>query len=78
MRIPRDVGGEELTKLLERLGYEVVRQTGSHIRLSMHGRHNLTIPRHRELRVGTVSGIIGDVAEHLHTSKADVLDVLWG
>ena len=34
MKIPRDVGGEELAKLLKNYGYQVTRQTGSHIRLT--------------------------------------------
>lgn len=34
MRIPRDVGGDDLAKLLTRYGYEVTRQTGSHLRLT--------------------------------------------
>ena len=34
MKIPRDVGGEELAKLLKKYEYKVARQTGSHIRLT--------------------------------------------
>ena len=34
MRIPRDLGGEELAHRPEKLGYHVTRQTGSHLRLS--------------------------------------------
>jgi predicted RNA binding protein YcfA (HicA-like mRNA interferase family) len=34
MRIPRDLSGADLVKRLSRLGYEVTRQTGSHIRLT--------------------------------------------
>ena len=33
MKIPRDLTGLELIKLLQPFGYEVVRQTGSHIRI---------------------------------------------
>lgn len=33
MKLPRHVGGEDLIKLLAKFGYEVVRQTGSHVRL---------------------------------------------
>lgn len=29
MKLPRDIGGEELSRLLGRLGYEVTRQAGS-------------------------------------------------
>ena len=40
MRLPRDVSGEELARSLERLGYIVTRQTGSHIRLTREGEHH--------------------------------------
>ena len=31
MKIPRGIGGEDLAKLLKKYGYEITRQTGSHI-----------------------------------------------
>jgi predicted RNA binding protein YcfA (HicA-like mRNA interferase family) len=34
MRLPRDIPGTELAKLLRSLGYEATRQTGSHLRLT--------------------------------------------
>ncbi len=46
MKLPRDLNGEELAKLLEKFGYRVVRQTGSHMRL-VKGEHRITIPKHR-------------------------------
>lgn len=33
MKLPRDIGGKDLIKLLAKFGYNVVRQTGSHARL---------------------------------------------
>ena len=78
MRLPRDVSGEELSRLLSRLGYEVVRQSGSHIRLSRGGEHQITIPRHRDLKVGTISGIIKDLADHLEMSRDEIVSSLWG
>jgi predicted RNA binding protein YcfA (HicA-like mRNA interferase family) len=46
MRLPRDLDGEELAVLLRRYGYEVTRQTGSHMRLTttQGGEHHITIP----------------------------------
>ncbi|MEK7699098.1 MAG: type II toxin-antitoxin system HicA family toxin [Planctomycetota bacterium] len=72
MKIPRDVGGEELIKLLARFGYSITRQTGSHIRLtsSMRGtEHHITIPRHNPLKVGTLNGILKDVASYLEIDR---------
>ena len=46
MKLPRHIGGEDLIKLLAKFGYEVVRQTGSHVRLkseSMGKAHFITI-----------------------------------
>lgn len=34
MKLPRDLTGLELAKALKALGYEITRQTGSHIRLT--------------------------------------------
>ena len=34
MRLPRDLSGQELARALRRLGYEVTRQRGSHIRVT--------------------------------------------
>ena len=67
MKLPRDLGGEDLANLLRRYGYEVTRQTGSHMRLTtlQAGEHHITIPRHKPLRVGTLSSILKDVAQHL-------------
>jgi len=34
MKLPRDIGGKELADLLSTYGYEITRQTGSHLRLT--------------------------------------------
>jgi predicted RNA binding protein YcfA (HicA-like mRNA interferase family) len=67
MRLPRDLGGAELAAALGRLGYVITRQKGSHIRLTTQhgGEHHVTIPLHRPLRIGTVAGILKEVADHL-------------
>ena len=80
MRLPRDLGGEELAVLLGRYGYVVTRQTGSHLRLTtaQEGEHHVTIPRHRSLRVGTLSAILRDVAEHLGIPRRTLMETLFG
>jgi len=79
MKLPRDISGQSLAKKLSRFGYEITRQTGSHIRLStiQKGEHHTTIPDHKELKVGTLSGIIADVAQHLEMSKDQVIKNLF-
>lgn len=55
------VSGERLIKALRQEGWEVVRQRGSHVRLKKPGRrHALVVPLHRELRRGTLAGILRD------------------
>jgi len=47
MKLPRNVGGDELARYLTRIGYERVHQTGSHVRIRaiIDGRpHTITIP----------------------------------
>ena len=80
MRLPRDVGGEELAQLLGRYGYEVTRQTGSHMRLTTTegGEHHVTIPCHRSLRVGTLSAILRDVGDHLGMTRQKLVETLFG
>ncbi len=79
MRIPRDVGGDELAKLLKQYGYEVTRQVGSHMRLTTKqaGEHHVTIPQHKPLRIGTLNSILRDVAEHLQISRDELAESLF-
>jgi len=79
MRIPRDVSGDELARLLKRYGYEVTRQVGSHMRLTTEreGEHHITIPQHKALRVGTLNNILRDVAEHLKLSRDELIESLF-
>ena len=72
MRLPRSLSGTELAILLRRHGYEITRQTGSHLRLtsrSMGREHHVTIPRHAALKVGTPSGILNDIAQYLEFER---------
>jgi len=80
MKVPRDIRDEHLAKLLGNYGYVVTRQTGSHIRLtrSAEEKHNITIPKHENLKIGTLNSIIKDVGENLGKSKEEFLVELWG
>ena len=80
MKLPRDVSGEQLVKKLERLGYRVTRQTGGHIRLTcdVPAQHHVTIPNHNPLRLGTLSGILGDVATYLKIPREELIRRLFG
>jgi len=80
MKLPRDMGGEELAALLGKYGYKITRQTGSHIRLTSTSKgfeHHITIPRHRPLRVGTLSNIVNEVADYLETERQKLVKELF-
>ena len=79
MKVPREVSGEELARLLAKVGYQTARQTGSHIRLTtqVSGEHHITIPRHQSLKIGTLNNILRDVAQHLKISKDELVRRLW-
>lgn len=79
MKIPRDIGGRDLAKALGRYGYQISRQTGSHMRLTtlQGGEHHITIPAHQSLRIGTLSAILSEVAQHLQIDRAALTEDLW-
>lgn len=79
MKIPRDLSGQDLIRRLKQLGYEPMRQSGSHIRLttSQQGEHHVTVPNHDPLKLGTLSSILSDVAEHFNWSKEELLRQLF-
>ena len=66
MKLPRDVSGAGLSAALRRLGYEEVRQHGSHVRITTQecGEHHEAIPPHDPIRTKTLSSILKSVARH--------------
>jgi predicted RNA binding protein YcfA (HicA-like mRNA interferase family) len=72
VRLPRNVSGRALAKALRPYGYEVTREVGSHLRLTtlQGGEHHLTIPDHPALRIGTLSGILTEVAAHFYIDRS--------
>ena len=55
-RLPR-LSGAEAVRALQRLGFEVVRQRGSHI-VMRRGATGCVVPNHREIKVGTLAGAL--------------------
>jgi predicted RNA binding protein YcfA (HicA-like mRNA interferase family) len=79
-KIPRDLSGNDLIKLLRKnFGYEISRQTGSHIRCTTEegGTHHVTIPAHNPLKLGTLSSILTEVANHFNKTKEEILDQIF-
>jgi predicted RNA binding protein YcfA (HicA-like mRNA interferase family) len=55
-KLPR-LSGAEAVRALERLGFSVVRQRGSHI-IMRRGSSGCVVPNHREIKVGTLAGVL--------------------
>jgi predicted RNA binding protein YcfA (HicA-like mRNA interferase family) len=61
MRELSKVSGEEAIRSLQRIGFERVRQRGSHVVLkkqTKEGTLGCVVPLHRELKIGTLKGIL--------------------
>ena len=51
------ISGKECRKALDRLGFEEVRQRGSHV-IMKRGNDGCVVPMHTEIKTGTLSGIL--------------------
>lgn len=49
--------GADVVRALQKLGFVVVRQKGSHV-IMRRGSVGCVVPQHRELKVGTLSGVL--------------------
>ncbi len=79
MKLPRDLSGDDLAGALRKLGDQITRQTGSHMRLTtqQNGQHHVTVPHHNPMRVGTLGGILNDVAIHFQITRNELLQRLF-
>ncbi len=77
-RLPQ-VSGHALIQLLCSLGYEILRQRGSHVRLrkvTVIGEHNITVPNHPVLAKGTLNDILTRVSLWNSIPKDQLLERL--
>jgi predicted RNA binding protein YcfA (HicA-like mRNA interferase family) len=79
VKLPRDLSAQELVNALACLGYEVSRQTGSHIRLTTqrNGEHHITVPAHDPIKIGTLNAILRGVADHAGLTREELLEELF-
>ncbi len=80
MKIPRDLSADELIKRLSKLGYSITRQKGSHIRLTKYineKESHLTIPKHEQLKIGTLNNILNSLSTVEKTPKEELLKLLF-
>lgn len=51
------ISGAEIQRALERLGFQKVRQSGSHVVMKQEGK-GCVVPMHSEVKVGTLAGLL--------------------
>lgn len=80
MKISRNISWEKLSKLLKRFDFEITRQTGSPLRLTtgIRGEYHITIPKHKNLKIGTLNNILSDIAYYLEIDENQLLVELFG
>ena len=68
------LSGQELCKILAKVGYRIDHQTGSHIILRNENppHRRLTVPMHREIAKGTLRAIIRQAG----LNRSEFLDLL--
>ncbi len=70
------VSGSIVVRLLTSLGYQVLRQRGSHVRLrkiTPLGEHNVTVPLHDTVAKGTLNDILTKVSLWNGIPKDDLI-----
>lgn len=76
-KLPRDVSGEALVKVLcARFGYVKRGQVGSHQTLELDGRGHIAIPMHKAIKIGTFSNILRDIEQQTGQSRDELLKLL--
>ena len=79
MKLPRDVSGLALIKVLEKhYGYRRIHQVGSHVILETNipRHHRIAVPAHDSLRLGTLNALLRTVAETKNVDKNEILSKL--
>ena len=73
------ISGKDLIRVLAKLGYEVVRQRGSHVRLQKNtslGMHKITVPVHKEMAKGTLNDILTKISFWNAIPKEELIRLL--
>jgi predicted RNA binding protein YcfA (HicA-like mRNA interferase family) len=75
------ISGKDLISCLIGMGYQVVRQRGSHVRLEKStnaGLHKITIPNHNPVAKGTLNDIITKVSIWNQIPKDTIIEMIKG
>jgi predicted RNA binding protein YcfA (HicA-like mRNA interferase family) len=65
------LSGREIIRALERMGFEAVRQNGSHV-VMRRGSRGCVVPLHKPVKVGTLAGLL----RQARVEVSEFLDVL--
>lgn len=71
MKLPRDVSGPEAVKALRRLGFEVRKQEGSHIKMFKDA-ITLTVPNHNPILPKTLQSMLRQAGVSLEDFVANL------
>lgn len=67
------VSGQQILRALERLGFQKVRQSGSHVVMKRESK-GCVFPMHAEVKVGTLAGVL----RQAEVSPDEFIDALRG
>ena len=73
------VSGKDRIKMKTKLGYDALRQRGSHVRLRKStpaGEHNITVPYHRKIAKGTLNDILSRISLWNSIPKEELIRML--
>jgi predicted RNA binding protein YcfA (HicA-like mRNA interferase family) len=73
------ISGKKLISCLSAMGYQVVRQRGSHVRLEKStnaGVHKITIPNHNPVAKGTLNDILTRVSIWNQVPKDKLIEMI--
>lgn len=73
------VSGKKLVKNLQKIGYQIIRQKGSHVQMRLNsdnGEHMITVPLHDEVAFGTLNDILGKVSLWSGISKNKLIEAI--
>jgi len=70
-KLPR-LSGKELIKILSKIGFEIIRQKGSHMFLRHNDGRTTVVPNHNEIDTGTLIEII----RQIKLSREEFMDLL--
>ena len=76
-KLPTDLSGKELVKILSKIGFVFQRQQGSHMVLRRESPFaRVVVPNHRNLRVGTLRTILNEAGIIVAANRTSMTDAI--